>query len=190
MARPSRGSSSKDQDRAPRVRSRRHAPASRDGEGQVRAAAIVSGKLVEVEGDETLERIPQWRTATKPKLWVDLTGPSRAQMERVGEALGLHPLIVEDVLEGNQRAKIETTDGLVHIVLFAFQHDEHNAIHEIDLVLAEGFLLTVHDADWDPRQANHLREGLETILGHGPDRLLWAISDDIEIGRASCRERV
>ena len=142
----------------------------------------MSGKLVEVDGDEALERIPRWRTATKPKLWVDLTGPSRTQMKRVGDALGLHPLIVEDVLEGNQRAKIETTDGLVHIVLFAFQLDKHDTVHEIDLVLAEGFLLTVHDADWDPRQAHHLREGLETILGHGPDRLLWAIGDDIVDG--------
>ena len=48
-----------------------------------------------------------------------MVGPSPEQVEAVGAGLRLHPLIVEDVLEGNQRAKIETTDGVVHIVLFA-----------------------------------------------------------------------
>ena len=52
------------------------------------------------------------------------SGPSREQVEEVGAVLGLHPLIVEDVLEGNQRAKIETTDGVVHIVLFALTYDD------------------------------------------------------------------
>jgi Mg2+ and Co2+ transporter CorA len=49
---------------------------------------------------------------------VDLVAPTPNQAEKIGKALGLHPLIVEDVLEGNQRAKIETTNGVVHIVLF------------------------------------------------------------------------
>ena len=48
--------------------------------------------------------------------------------------------------------------------------------------MATGFLLTAHDASWDPRDGNHLRGGVGPILTHGPDHLLWAISDDIVDG--------
>ena len=114
--------------------------------------------------------------------WVDLAGPSPDRVEAVARVLGLHPLIVEDVLEGNQRAKIETTDGLVHIVLFALDRDSSAIANEIDLVLAKGYLFTVHDVSWDPRASHHLRDGVEPILAAGPDHLLWAIGDDIVDG--------
>ena len=93
-------------------------------------------------------------------VWVDLAGRPREQVVEVGEALGLHPLIVEDVLEGNQRAKIETTDGVVHIVLFHLTYERRGrSASELDIVLGPGFLLTAHDAAWDPRAAQHLRAG-------------------------------
>jgi magnesium transporter len=103
-------------------------------------------------------------------------------MDTVGTALGLHPLIVEDVIEGNQRAKVETTDGVIHMVLFALDRGGAIAINEIDLVLGLGFLLTVHDPSWDPRSSRHLRAGVGAMLAHGPDHLLWAIGDDIVDG--------
>ena len=47
------------------------------------------------------------------------SAPDAALVGRVARLLGLHELIAEDIVEGNQRSKIEATDGLVHIVLFA-----------------------------------------------------------------------
>jgi magnesium transporter len=160
----------------------RRSPASSGADGRVRVAAIVDGKLHEAEGMAALGDVQGWLKRPDASVWVDLAGPSSDQMDIVGRALGLHPLIVEDVLEGNQRAKIETTDGLVHIVLFAFDRREHVTIHEIDLVLGDGYLLSVHDPDWDPRHSHHLDDGLEAIMERGPDHLLWAIGDDIVDG--------
>ena len=113
---------------------------------------------------------------------MDLTSPTQDLALRVGSALDLHPLIVEDVLEGNQRAKIETTDGVIHIVLFNLAYGERVVASELDFVLGPRFLLTVHDADWDPRATNHLRSGVAPVLRHGPDHLLWALADDIVDG--------
>ena len=161
----------------------RRSPASAGEPGTIRVAGIVDGRLQETEGDEALRHLKTWLKRPDTSVWVDLAGPSHSQVEDVGKVLGLHPLIVEDVLEGNQRAKIETTDGLVHIVLFALDRGERIAVNEIDLVLGTGYLLTVHDRAWDPRNSHHLREdGLEGILPRGPDHLLWAISDDIVDG--------
>ena len=143
---------------------------------------MVDGALREMEGDAALQRLPELLAQPNAAVWVDLAGPSPAQLAPVGTALGLHPLIVEDVLEGNQRAKIETTDGVIHIVLFALDRGAKVVVNEIDLVLGLGFLLTVHDPSWDPHASHHLVGGVGQVLAHGPDHLLWAICDDIVDG--------
>jgi magnesium transporter len=68
------------------------------------------------------------------------------------------------------------------MVLFALTHGRQFVASEIDLVLGLGFLLTVHDGAWDPRATHHLRSGTTAIMAHGPDHLLWAISDDVVDG--------
>jgi magnesium transporter len=161
---------------------RRRGPTS-DGEpGLIRVATVVDGALQELDGDAALAALSDLLAKPKASVWVDLAAPSPDQVKAVGASLGLHPLIVEDVLEGNQRAKIETTDGIVHIVLFALDREEAVAINEIDLVLGPSYLLTVHGAGWEPRQSDHLRDGVAQVLAHGTDHLLWAIGDDIVDG--------
>ena len=110
-------------------------------------------------------------------LWVDLTDPSPEQVAEVARLLGLHPLVAEDILEGNQRAKIEVTDQPVHIVMFSLDYQREMLQTEIDFVLGASFLLTVHEVTWDPHATTHLREGLEPIVKRGPDHLLWALVD-------------
>lgn len=162
---------------------RYRAAANRAGTpGAIRVVAVVDGELRESVGDAALTDLPELLVLPGAAIWVDLTSPTQDLALRVGSALDLHPLIVEDVLEGNQRAKIETTDGVIHIVLFNLVYGERVTASELDFVLAPGFLLTVHDAAWDPRATNHLRSGIAQILRHGPDHLLWALADDLVDG--------
>jgi len=161
---------------------RRRPPTSSGVPGRLRVATVVDGAAHDYEGEAALTALPDLLGKPATSVWVDLAAPSAAQVELVGRTLGLHPLIVEDVLEGNQRAKIEITDGVVHIVLFALTHGAQFVASEIDLVLGLGFLLTVHDENWDPHKTHHLRSGPGAVLTHGPDHLLWAISDDIVDG--------
>ncbi len=157
-------------------------PTSSGGPGRIRVAAMVDGVLRELEGDTALDALPGLLGRPDASVWVDLAAPSAEQVQAVGPILGLHPLIIEDVLEGNQRAKIETTDGVVHIVLFALTRAATVVVNEVDLVLGLGYLLSVHDASWEPRESHHLRNGVGPILADGPDHLLWAIGDDIVDG--------
>jgi magnesium transporter len=161
---------------------RRRPPAGDHGPGTVRVCAVIDGKTHELEGPAALDQLPKLMRRSDASVWVDLTGPSNDQVEQVGAALALHPLISEDILEGNQRAKIEITDGVVHIVLFSLQYTERVISTEVDIVLGLGFLLTAHDRAWDPLASHHLRGGFEPILAKGPDHLLWAISDDVVDG--------
>ena len=162
---------------------RHRAAAKRSGTpGAIRVVAVVNGALRESLGDAALGELPELIGQADAAVWVDLTTPTQDLALKVAAALGLHPLIVEDVLEGNQRAKIETTDGVIHVVLFNLTYGEGVTASELDFVLGPGFLLTAHDATWDPRATNHLRSGVAPVLRHGPDHLLWALADDVVDG--------
>ena len=157
-----------------------HRAARRSGTpGAIRVVAVVDGELRDTVGDAAITDLPGLLAEADAAIWVDLTSPTQDLALRVGGALDLHPLIIEDVLEGNQRAKIETTEGVIHIVLFNLIYGERVVASELDFVLGSKFLLTVHDADWDPRASNHLRSGVEPVLRHGPDHMLWALADSV-----------
>ena len=158
---------------------RRRYPTTSGPTGKARVAIWVDGALQEGEGEAAIRAVPERLQDPTASVWVDMASPSPDQVASVGALLGLHPLIVEDILEGNQRAKLEITDGIVHVVIFRLDYGERVISIEVDAVLGPGFLLTVHDSAWDPRTAHHLRDGVGAILSHGPDHLLWAIADDI-----------
>ena len=142
----------------------------------LRVASIADGTLEEGEGNAALKKA---LTRSGGVTWVDLTGASAEEVAAITKILGLHPLIAEDILEGNQRAKIEVTDELIHIVLFAFTYTDHADRIEIDIVLGKDYLLTVHGPEWEPRSVPALRGGLAPVLTRGPDHLLWALVDAI-----------
>jgi magnesium transporter len=158
--------------------------------GTIRLSALNGDRLEEVEGEAAFARLPDVCGQPDRAIWIDLTSPNAAQAKQVAEALKLHPLILEDVLEGNQRAKIETTDGIVHIVLFHLDFTERVVASEIDIVLGTGYILTVHSSDWDPRDGHHLAGGIAPVLKRGPDHLLWAIADDLIDGYFPFADRI
>ena len=134
------------------------------------------GELLELRGLEALRHsIPD----SEARHWIDLAGGSPALVATVAASLGLHELVAEDVVERNQRPKLELTDHLVHVVTFAMEYERELLLEEIDLVLGPGFLLTVHDRFWDPARVPHLREGAGPLLARGVDYLLWAFLDGI-----------
>jgi magnesium transporter len=151
--------------------------------GSVRVTALLAGELREHHGADALEALTGGLLdevrAASGCLWVDLASPTTLQVEGAASLLGLHPLIAEDIVEGNQRPKLETTEDLVHIVLFALEYGDEIRTHEIDLVLGRGFLLSAHPAAWDPREGTHFRSGPVAVMRSGPDHLLWALADTI-----------
>jgi len=175
----------------PRV-GRAHGGARRSGNGHVRLSRWAGDRVAEWEGEAALSALskPTGGPGPKATVWIDLADPDPLMVSRVGAVLGLHPLIAEDVVEGNQRAKIEVTAGLVHIVMFVLEAPETApsiggafvVAREVDLVLGEGFLLSSHPGSWDPRSGDHFRAGLAPILKAGPDHVLWAILDAIVDG--------
>jgi magnesium transporter len=124
------------------------------------------------------------------RVWVDLTAPAHIAVHDIAELLTLHPLIVEDIAERNQRAKIEETDGTLHVVLFAIQYEGAVSELEIDLVLNHRSLLTVHEPAWDPFDLPQLRGGVAAHLKRGVDFLLYALVDGLVDGYFPVLDRI
>ncbi|MBI2762506.1 MAG: magnesium transporter CorA family protein [Chloroflexi bacterium] len=145
-------------------------------------AVMVDGIVREYRGEaaiEGLEGLLKEARQAHGVVWIDLSSPTKAQVERASSLLGLHPLIAEDILEGKQRAKLEATDDLIQIVLFALDDTADLRAHEIDLVVGDAFLLSSHPTEWNPRGGAHFRGELDGVMRGGPDHLLWAIFDEI-----------
>jgi magnesium transporter len=96
----------------------------------------------------------------------------------------LHPLVVEDIIDRNQRAKVEYTDEVMHLVMFAALPDtELPELAEIDIVLTPRCLVTSHPAGWRPlEQGAAARLGAAHFLSKGADAALYAVLDAIVDG--------
>jgi len=157
-------------------------PARRDGPGRMSAAQIVvrRGETVDEHADPGVLREVVGRPDAR--VWIDLVDPADDLLAEVASVLGLHPLVVEDIAERNQRAKLELVEDDVHIVLFAIDFVGELIAHEVDLVATNHTLLTVHGPEVDLHALPQLRIGGGVLLARGIDYLLYAIADGIVDG--------
>jgi magnesium transporter len=116
------------------------------------------------------------------RLWVDVEDVDQALVGGLAEVFGIHPLVAEDIHERNQRAKIEATGDLLHLVMFALLYDGALDAVEVDLVLGRRFLLSAHPPAWDPHGLPTMRRGAGAFLADGTDYLLWAVVDGLVDG--------
>ncbi|HEY8239504.1 MAG TPA: magnesium transporter CorA family protein [Candidatus Limnocylindrales bacterium] len=137
--------------------------------GKVTASSDVDGigALVGTKGGQT---------------WIDLTDPSPELVQAVANQLGLHPLVAEDIIESNERAKVQLIDDVIHVVSFVLERTREVEAHEVDFVLGRGFVLSVHHGGWDPTTAHQARLGIGALLAKGADYVLWAMIDAIVDG--------
>lgn len=135
-----------------------------------------------VTESDSLDDLATYVSEPNSIVWIDLTDPPAELVGAVSSQLGLHPLVVENIVETDGRAKLEEVDDALHMVLFALTRDGAISLHEVDFIIGRRFLLTVHAQTWDLRAAHRLRTGLGAIMSRGTDALLWALSDAVVDG--------
>ena len=159
-----------------------------DEPGEVRIVCCAAGKTSESTDVRDIAKLLRREGA---RLWIDLASPSSDEVRIVADALGLHPLVAEDIAERNERSKVETFEGdVVHAVLFALRYDGEATASEIDFVLGRQYLLTVHDGALGEKTTAPLRLGVDHALEKGPDYLFYALSDTIVDGYFPVLDRI
>ncbi len=145
----------------------------------IRIRSWAGGRLIESSDVDQLGRLV---AADDSRTWIDLTNPAPDLVAAVGRRLGLHPLVIDDIRERNERAKFELVGEAIHIVAFVLERAKNVEAHEVDFVLGPDFVLSVHPANWDPMSEHQLKGGVGPLLEQGADHMLWALVDAIVDG--------
>lgn len=118
-------------------------------------------------------------------VWVNVDGNSSADtIAALGERFGLHPLVLEDVMNAGERTKLEEHQDCLFAVLKMIDVDEEDdivVIEQISLILGRGFVSSVQERSGDVFDAvrDRLRQNKGRIRRMGADYLLYALMDAI-----------
>ncbi len=129
----------------------------------------------------SIREIPQWRDRPDCFVWVALHDPSHAELAELQEIFGLHDLAIEDVLQRDQRPKIEDYDGTLFFVVHLVDFDGSQVqVGEVNVFVGPGFALSVRSGS--DRSLHGVREQAERdpeLLSHGPGYVIYALVDAI-----------
>ena len=118
--------------------------------------------------------------------WVDVEGLHDVEaLGRLGERFGLHPLVVEDLLNTGQRPKAEDLDEYIFVVLKTVcrSHDggDGTDVEQVSLVLGPNYVLTFQEREgdaFDPIR-DRIRHSRGRVRRMGADYLAYALIDAI-----------
>jgi magnesium transporter len=115
--------------------------------------------------------------------WIDLYKPAKGELTSVAQEYDLHPLAVEDAMEGHQRAKLERYGDSLFLVLKAAQYQDQSktiAFNEGHIFVGENFVATVRHKEIPAiDEARRRLESNSELLIHGPEAILYAIVDQV-----------
>jgi magnesium transporter len=118
--------------------------------------------------------------------WIHIEGIHDTQiLEELGTVFGLHPLTLEDILNTDQRPKMEDFCEYIYIVLKTFYNhaDENNETtsEQISIILGPTFVISFQEKETDI--FNPLRERIRAGKGRlrksGADYLAYSLIDTI-----------
>jgi magnesium transporter len=140
-------------------------------------------RLEEREAKKAEECFPyrQKRSTT----WINIDGIHDTELiEGVGKGFGIHPLVLEDIVNTGQRPKMEEFDDYIFVVLKMLSYDENAAqvrAEQVSLVFGKNFLISFQEESgdiFDPLR-ERLKKGKGRIRKAGADYLAYALLDAV-----------
>ena len=118
--------------------------------------------------------------------WINIEGLQDTQLiQKLGDYFHLHPLILEDIVNTDQRPKIEDLNDYLYIVLKMITYDdslEDIVIEQVSLVLGKNFVISFQEGIkgdiFDPLR-DRIRTDKGKIRKMGSDYLAYGLMDAI-----------
>ncbi len=116
--------------------------------------------------------------------WINICGLNEEIIQDIGEQFGFHPLLLEDILNTEQRPKMDEYDRYAFFILKMLTYDEEKEeidTEQVSMILNEDCLISFQEVEGDV--FDPLRERLRTSKGiirkHGADYLAYSLIDAI-----------
>lgn len=130
---------------------------------------------------EVLEKYVDSATNT----WINVIGVHNTkEIEDIGRIFHIHPLVLEDVINTNQRPKTEMYDNFVYIVLKMLYIDEKSndvTIEQVSIIVGENYVITFQETEIDVFDS--IRKRISStkwrVRRLGADYLTYALIDAI-----------
>lgn len=117
--------------------------------------------------------------------WYDIRGiHDTALIQTIGNTFQLHPLILEDVVDTQQRPKFEAYDNGILIVLKALNFDQEKQVvvrEHVALFFRKGLIITFQEDHSDLFEAvrKRIHSGKGKVRHRGADYLAYALVDNL-----------
>ncbi|MCE5311674.1 MAG: magnesium/cobalt transporter CorA [Nitrospiraceae bacterium] len=115
--------------------------------------------------------------------WINIHGVHDTNIiEAIGRQFNLHPLTLEDILNPNQRPKVEDFSGYLFVVLkMLYFVDKEIASEQVGLIIGRNYVISFQEDGADV--FNPIREQIRTNKGRlrrmGADYLAYALIDSV-----------
>ncbi|OYT52810.1 MAG: hypothetical protein B6U72_07415 [Candidatus Altiarchaeales archaeon ex4484_2] len=117
--------------------------------------------------------------------WINLDGIHHIDViKKLGEKFSLHPLLLEDILNTDQRPKIEDFEDYLFIVLkmlFYDKREQEFRSEQVSMILGPTYIISLQESIRDVFDSvrERIRNGKGRIRGKGPDYLAYSLIDSI-----------
>ena len=122
----------------------------------------------------------------KPTItWINVEGIHRTDIiQKLGDCYGFHPLVLEDILNTDQRPKIEDYKDYIYIVLKMLSNNKSPEIivEQVSLILGPNFVISFQEGmagDVFNPVRERIRNGKGRIRSMGADYLAYSLVDSI-----------
>lgn len=139
--------------------------------------------FVETEPDELDDCMPY---IEKDKVsWINIDGLHDAGViQKLGDLFGIHGLLLEDMLNTDQRPKVTETDELMIVILKLLEYDEKTdrlSSEQISLILDDSYLITLQEkvGDYFDPIRDRIRKSNGRLRRKGADYLTYALLDTV-----------
>jgi len=116
---------------------------------------------------------------TSKRIWVDVTDPTKSDLEKLAQSFPLHHLTLEDCSKTGNRVKLEQFEEYIFIITYGLESSKKDTLaFQMNFVLGKNFLLTVHKekiSSFDSLKSDGKR--LQNFISRGPDLLMHHLMD-------------
>lgn len=116
--------------------------------------------------------------------WINVDGRDVEVIRHIGEYFGVHPLVLEDIVDLGQRPKVEDYGDYLFFIVKMIYHDKKTLdlyAEQIGLVLSDNFVISFQEKEGDVFDPIRLRikEAKGRVRTQGADYLAYCLLDAI-----------